>query len=92
MDNFEFLSDLDEDFIDNFDVGFEFYESITDWTWFRHLWLDSACCEEYFELAQSVKPELEKDQWDYGWQYRLVNHPDYSRAQVEFINILIGWF
>ena len=87
-----YMTDFDDDFVENVDSGFDYYESITDWTWFNHLWTQSACCEEYFELAKSVEPDLKKDKWDYGWQYRTVNHPDYNQAQVEFINILLGWF
>jgi hypothetical protein len=87
-----YITDLDDDFIDNIDSGFKYYESIIDWDWFKHLWTQSANQYAYFELAKSVKPDLTFDKWDYGWQYRTVNHPDYEQAQIEFINILIGWF
>lgn len=88
-----YITDFDaNEFIDNIHDSFKYFESMIDWTWFRHLWLQSACCEEYFELAESVEPDLTFDKWNYGWQWRNVNHPDYDQAQVEFINILLGLF
>jgi hypothetical protein len=87
-----YITDLDDDFIDNIDSGFKYYESIIDWDWFKHLWTQSANQHDYFELAKSVKPGLTFDRWGYGWQYKTVNHPDYEQAQVNFINILLGWF
>jgi len=60
--------------------------------WFRNLWEAEADEYEFYELARHIVPNLDFETFDKGWQYRLVLHPDYKQALIEFFNILIGWW
>ena len=60
--------------------------------WFRNLWEQDDSEYEFYKLAKEMKPDITFSEFDKGWQYRLVLHPNYKEAKSEFLNVLWGWY
>ena len=63
----------------------------------KSLWYKIADEYEWYELYTEVCNKLDIEaksfeQFDYGWQYRLLNHPNYKQAKIEFANLVAGWY
>ncbi|MEW6227269.1 MAG: hypothetical protein AB1700_04135 [Bacillota bacterium] len=64
---------------------------------FRDLWEADADQYEFYKLADEIHRKafgspLSLSEWDRAWQWRVVLHPDYKQAKVEFVNAVLGWF
>ncbi len=58
---------------------------------FRNLWESNEDIYEFYNLAREIK-EISFRDFDKGWQYRVVLHPQFKVAVTEFKNILIGCY
>jgi hypothetical protein len=64
---------------------------------FRKLWERSATESEFYELADKLHlvcygKKLSRERWAKAWQYRLILHPDFDEAVMEFANAVIGFY
>ena len=64
---------------------------------FRRLWEANATAAEFYLLANELHREafgrpLSPVEWNRAWQWRVVLHPNYRQARVEFINAVLGWW
>lgn len=78
--------------VDNTYLTYDDIKRSVDWDWFKHLWLNQANEYQYFELAQTVRGNFTYQLWDRAWVNRLINHPEYKQARIEFINAILGWY
>jgi hypothetical protein len=64
---------------------------------FRQLWEHSASEDQFYELANELHltcygEELPRERWSEAWQFRLILHPDFNQAIIEFANAIIGFY
>ena len=60
--------------------------------WFRSLWEENEDVYEFYELAQEISPNVTLGMWEKAWAGRVILHPDYETAKVEFVNAMAGWY
>jgi len=60
--------------------------------WFKNLWDDNQDQYEFYKLAVKIKPNLTFAEFEKGWQYRVVLHPDYKQAKQEFMSVILGCY
>ncbi len=64
---------------------------------FHTLWKNNAGWAQLFECCNKVRkycnlPPYSHEQFDHGWQSRLVMHESYKTARDEFFNLCFGWW
>ena len=64
---------------------------------FANLWYADATCEEWHRafikpVFGNTKYQMTSEQWDNGWQWRVVNHEDMERGMEELIDIVAGCY
>ncbi len=64
----------------------------TDWEWWDNLWEQCADQHEYLELVQAVDPEMTEAEWDYAWQWCVLNHESKSAARRQFVMAVAGTY
>jgi hypothetical protein len=62
----------------------------------RGYWYKIADEYEWYEFYLLLCKELKFEpytfeQFDYCWQYRLLNHENYKQAKIEFANLVAGF-
>lgn len=72
-------------------------EKAIDWKRFKELWKNDANMYEFYEFANEIHKKvfgkgIDLKQFEKGWSYRVVLHPDYKQAKIEFINLILGWY
>jgi len=64
---------------------------------FRELWHCCATEGEFYALASELYrtcfgKTLPRERWSKAWQHRLILHPDFNQAIIEFANAVIGFY
>ena len=60
---------------------------------FRNLWDASQTNQQdyyhdFLDLAKAVRPALTDAEFDRGWQFCNVTHPDFNQARTDFLMIV----